>query len=408
VTLPQFKKKKLPGKPGVYLFKDGKGKILYIGRATSLRERVRSYFSSDLIVTRGPLLVDMVTKARSISHQTTDSVLEAIILEANLIREHQPYYNSREKDDKSFNYVVFTNEEYPRILVIRGKDLATHTQSEFKCVFGPFPHGLQFKAAMKLIRKIFPFRDTCIPHSGKRCFNAQIGLCPGVCSGEINKEEYRQRIRNLEMFFEGKKGKLLRELERQMKSYAKSEEFEKAEALKRQMFALTHIQDVSLIRDEFRTPYGSSFRIEAYDVAHTSGTETVGVMTVIENGEPNKNEYRMFRVRAKTAGSDTGALTEILSRRFGHPEWTYPRLIVVDGGIAQKNAAERVMREAGIQIPVVGVVKDERHRPERIVGEKKYLDDYGKAILLANAEAHRFAITYHRRRRSPLRGIKRR
>lgn len=408
MTLAQFKKKKLPNNPGVYTFKAAKGAILYIGRATNLRERVRSYFAADLIATRGPLLVDMITKARSITTQTTDSVLEAIILEANLIREHQPYYNSREKDDKSFNYVVFTNEEYPRILIVRGKDLANHKRTEFRSVYGPFPHGLQFRDALKLIRKIFPFRDTCVPNAGKRCFNAQIGLCPGVCSGHMGREEYRQRVRNLELFFEGKKGKLLRELKKQMKDYIRSEEFEKAGIVKREIFALTHIQDVSLIKDEFRTPLGTLFRIEAYDVAHISGTSTVGVFTVVENGEANTNEYRMFRIRQDTKGSDIAALSEVLSRRFGHPEWNYPRLIVVDGGIAQKNAAEKLMRELGLHIPVVGVVKDERHRPQRIIGEKKHVDQYGKAILLANAEAHRFAISYHRRRRSPLRGIRRR
>ena len=116
----------------------------------------------------------------------------------------------------------------------------------------------------------------------------------------------------------------------------------------------------------------------------------------------------MFRIRGKTSGSDTAALAEVLSRRFGHSEWSYPRLIIVDGGVAQKNTAERVLRDYGMQIPVVGVVKDERHRPERIIGEKRYVDEYGKAILLANGEAHRFAISYHRRRRSPLRGIQRR
>ncbi len=408
MTIRHFKAKALPRKPGVYLFKDKKGGILYIGRATNLRERVRSYFAPDLIATRGPLLVDMVTKARGIRTQTTDSVLEAIILEANLIRKRQPYYNTKEKDDKSFNYVMFTEEEYPRILVMRGKDLANRDRKEFKAVYGPFPHGLLFKDALKLIRKLFPFRDTCVPNSGKRCFNAQIGLCPGVCSGEMGSAAYRQRVRNLELFFQGKKKKLLAELKRQMRVAIKAEEFEKADVLKRQIFGLTHIQDVSLIRNEYRAPLGGLFRIEAYDIAHLGGTSTVGVFTVVENGEPNRAQYRMFRIRQSTQGSDTAALSEVLSRRLGHPEWGYPRLIVVDGGIAQKNVAERVLRGVGIEIPVVGVVKDDRHRPRRIIGEKKYTEGYGKAILLANAEAHRFAISYHRRRRALLPGSRRR
>jgi excinuclease ABC subunit C len=409
MTPEQFKKKaaKLPDTPGVYFFLDKRKKVLYIGKATSLRDRVRSYFSSDLAQTRGPIIVKMREQASAIDWRQTDSVLEALLLEANLIKTYKPKANTDLKDDKSFNYVVLTKEDFPRVLLVRGKNLEAEFPPQKRLyMFGPFPHGLQLKEAMRIIRKIFPYRDTCTPHSGRRCFNAQIGLCPGVCSGEISKTDYRKIIRRIALLFQGKKRELLRQLERDMKKLAKDERFEEAGRLRHQVFALTHIQDVSLIKDEYRSMAFTgerNDRIEAYDVAHLGGSATVGVMTVVEGGQAQRGEYRKFRIRSAKGGDDVGALREILSRRLGHDEWPMPRLIVVDGATAQMNAAHKVLREAGVSIPVVGVVKDEKHRPREIRGlrELKTLPTLGireRDLLLANAEAHRFAITYHRRR----------
>jgi excinuclease ABC subunit C len=421
MTLEEFNKKlkkKMPDTPGVYYFLGPRkparpnmpghsgGEVLYIGKATSLRDRVRSYFSSDLIVTRGPLLVEMLSLSKTVEWRGTDSVLEALILEANLIRSHQPQYNTLLKDDKSFNYVVITKEDYPRVLVMRGKDLLAD-EEDYKYVFGPFPHGLQLREAMKLVRKIFPYRDTCTPAEemismGKRpksCFNHHIGLCPGVCTGEISKEEYRRLIRHLALFFQGKKKELIKILEREMKAAAKEEEFEEAARLRSQVFALGHIQDVSLIKDEYRKPKMTLgvTRIEAYDNAHLRGGAFVGVMTVVEDGIAQKNDYRKFKIRTANPGDDIGALKEVLTRRLGHDEWPLPRLIVVDGSTAQINAAQKVFEDHSMTIPVVGVVKDEKHRPRDIRGDRTLIDGRERDILLANAEAHRFAIGYHRK-----------
>jgi excinuclease ABC subunit C len=182
-----------------------------------------------------------------------------------------------------------------------------------------------------------------------------------------------------------------------MREAADSEHFEEAGVLRRQVTALEHIRDVSLIKDESRIAPGGSVRIEGYDVAHTAGKETVGVMTVVDGGEAMKSEYRKFTI--KTAGNDDPAsLQEMLERRLAHPEWRFPKLIVVDGGIAQLRRAQAVLRKAGVSIPVVGVVKDDRHKPLRIIGDKKAAQDFEKDILLVNAEAHRFGITWHRGR----------
>jgi excinuclease ABC subunit C len=238
----------------------------------------------------------------------------------------------------------------------------------------------------------------------KPCFNASIGLCPGVCSGAIGKTEYRKLLRRIVLLFEGKKSILVKSLERDMKVAAKEEKFEEASRLKKQLFALQHIQDVSLIKDEYRQPSLDTamhpYRIESYDVAHLRGSAAVGVMTVVEDGQAIKNDYRKFKLRATKPGDDAGGLREILSRRLGHEEWPMPRLIVVDGSTAQLNAAESVLANYGIRIPVVGVTKDDKHRPRDIKGDRDLITSREREILLANAEAHRFAIGYHRNKRS--------
>jgi excinuclease ABC subunit C len=168
--------------------------------------------------------------------------------------------------------------------------------------------------------------------------------------------------------------------------------------LSRQIAALEHVRDVSLIKNEHRVSSGGGVRIEAYDTAHTGGAETVAVMTVVQNGEMVKDAYRKFKIQTAT-NDDVAALKEVLSRRLNHSEWPLPRVFVVDGALPQLRAAERILKNAGIVIPVVGVVKNDAHKPERLIGDSKAIKAYERDILLANSEAHRFAITWHRVRR---------
>ena len=413
-----LKEYKLPDEPGVYLFKKGRN-ILYIGKAASLRDRVRSYFSADLGRGRAPSIVKMVQDADDLDWQKTNSVLEALILEAALIKRHQPPANVEQKDNKSFNYVVVTKEDFPRVLLVRGRELFSaqgvsprpisrglrsalgRQETEkvlVKYTFGPFPGGLSLKEALKIVRKIFPYRDKCVPNSGKPCFNRQIGLCSGVCSGEMSKEEYARTIRDIKDLFSGNFHGLKRRLAAQMKAAAEGERYEEAGKLRRQIHALEHIRDVSLIKDESRVSSGGGARIEAFDVAHTSGTETVAVMTVVNNGEMIKAAYRKFKIRTAT-NNDVAALKETLERRLNHTEWPLPRVFVIDGGAGQMNAARNVFKKAGIAVPIVGVVKNEFHKPQRLIGDERAIAAYEKDILLANAEAHRFGITWHRKRR---------
>lgn len=398
--------RELPDAPGVYFFFGANGEVLYVGKATSLCDRAKSYLSRDLLATRGPLLVKMIAEARGIGYMQTDSVLEALLLEAYQIKKLSPPYNTKEKDDKSSNYVIITKEDFPTIKVVRARNLA-HWKLEakshkLKASYGPFPHGGELREALKIIRRIFPYRDEKCggPLAKRPCFNFHIGLCPGVCAGTISKNDYRKTVRYIALFFEGKKNELIKDLEKEMKVLAKEHEFEEADKLKRQLYALEHIQDVALIKRDLERG-GESFRVEAYDIAHLAGRDAVGVMTVVEDGELAKDQYRKFKIRLDK-NDDTANLKEVLRRRLGHPEWRFPNLIVVDGGKGQINAASSVLSEAGLaeMVNVVSVIKDARHRAKEILNLKDREPGLERAILLANSEAHRFAIGYHRKLRS--------
>ena len=394
-----LKKIKLPDKPGVYLFKKGKN-ILYIGKATSLKDRVRSYFSGDISQTRGLVIAKMLQEFDTVEHIATDSVLEALILEAELIKKYQPKANSKEKDDKSFNYVVITKEKLPKVVVMRGQSIKSSAKKiGSSSVFGPFTNPSQLHEAMKIIRRIFPYLDDKSKNYLE--FYKQINLIPDLDDRKL----YLQNIKNIKLFFSGKKRQILTNLKKEMKMYAKAREFEKAGEIKRQLFALQHINDVALLKYSLHPDpllnkeRVNSIRIEAYDIAHMSGKNMVGVMMVVENGLANKGEYRRFKIRGQVGANDTGALTEVLDRRIGHPEWKYPDLIVVDGSTAQINFAKSVLSKYGMEVPIVAVTKNERHKPEDIKGDSKIVRKYEREILLANSEAHRFAITFHKLRR---------
>ncbi len=415
----QLKKYKIPKAPGVYIFRGARRKILYIGKATNLRSRVRSYFGKNLPKSRGQLLVKMLESTKSLEWQETDSVLEALILEANLIKKYQPPYNTKDKSDTSFNYIVITSEDYPRILTVRGSELLQTKNYQLKTSFGPFTNATLLKEALKIVRKIFPYRDRCqstlpdVPSNvevqtknkkkSKPCFYNQIGLCPGVCTGEISKRDYAHNLRNIILLFQGKKAGLIKKLKKEMGTASKNQDFELAIDLRNKIFTLEHINDVALIKKDseiWEHPMSADLRrVEGYDVAHTSLTARVGVMSVIEGGEANKSEYRKFIIKTK-GGGDTDALTEILTRRFKHTDWANPSLIVVDGGKQQMNATKKVLREFGYKIPIAAVTKDERHKPKNIIFSTILAQSNEDDILLANAEAHRFALSFHRNRRA--------
>lgn len=402
MTSQQVKKANLPECPGVYVFRDQRGRPLYIGKATILKDRVKSYFGDDLIDTRGPRIVDMVTKAKKLTWQETGSVLEALILESALIKKYQPYYNVDERDDKSSLYVVITDEPWPRVFLERVRDLDHNIEEgalpyKVKAKFGPFVHSGLIKESLKIIRKIFPFKDKKANDPRHEAFYRAIGRSP-QSSTLGDQKEYAKTINRLILFFEGKRDSLLRNLASEMKKHIKALEFEKAHENKKLLYALNHINDMALLKRE-KSGDNTGFRIEAYDIAHLSGTNVVGAMVVCIDGENEPSEYRKFKI-SRERNNDVVNLVEIIGRRLNHAEWPYPDLMVVDGNDVQKSAAEAVLKSRRINIPVVAVTKDSHHKADRILGGESLIGEYKKEIISANAEAHRFTIKYHRQKRA--------
>lgn len=400
MKLVTLKKYKLSTKPGIYMFLDAEGKPLYIGRATSLKDRVKSYFSNDLITTRGPRIIDMVTRAKGINTIELNSVLESVIQEGILIRKYQPKYNVDDKDDKSALYIVVTDEKLPRVFTERARDFDKKLSDKTleyvpKKVFGPYPQTGLIKEALKILRKLFPFRDKNAGRSKYEQFYVAIERSPDMNDGdEIKVVEYNRTIDYLIKFFEGKRNELERSLKSDMQTLSDELRFEEAGQVKRLLYAIQHINDIALIK---RDKVSTGMRIEAYDVAHISGAEKVGAMVVMNGSIIDKNEQRFFKMKQDT-NDDVAGLAEILFRRLKHSEWQYPDLIVVDGGEAQLKTAINILSAGRFDIPVVGVTKDERHKAAKIIGDKRFSTKFKKEIVELNAEVHRVAIGYHRKR----------
>lgn len=375
--------KLFPDRPGVYRFLDAKGEILYIGRATSLRKRVANYFTKRI----DARIAEMVSLARDVRYEQTDTVLEAIILEANLIKKHWPKYNVKDKDNRSFLYIVIPKADFPKPLVVRHRELEKFSAIKAD-IFGPYQSVTLVKNALKIIRRIFPY-STCSIGSGKPCFDYQIGLCPGACVGAISKADYQKNIKNIKLLLSGKKELLLKRL---AKEYP-----EKAASLK-------HIQDVSLItRDELVREHSEAHRIEGYDISHLTGKETYGSMVVFTDGEADKEQYRLFAVKDVAASDDLHALEEVLTRRLRHDEWDMPDLVMIDGGRPQVDHIAGVFRRKNITIPMVGISKYAGDALVFPLGTKqsvRALAESLKPVLLrVRDEAHRFAGRASRRKR---------
>lgn len=408
------KVKKLPEKPGVYLFLDKDRKILYIGKATSLKTRVRSYFDKNINLKRSNKIAKMMILATDIDYKITDSVLEALILENILIKKNSPPYNTKEKDDKSYSLLIITKEDFPRVLTMRVREYEKNfvdKNIKVEDVYGPFSSSTELREALKLIRKIFPFRDRCEVGDiqNKPCFNFQIGLCPGVCCGRISKDLYSKNIKCIEMIFSGKQKKMLLDFKKQMSAFSKIQDFENAIKIRNIIFSLEHINDFNMIKNDDINIWkdnikNKKYKIEAFDVAHISGVSRVGVMITLEDGKPDKTMYRMFKLE-ENINDDYAGLKELLERRFVHKEWSYPDMIVIDGGENHKKIAEHIInKKLKLNIEICSVVKDKKHNPVNIISNTKIVDnnDVKKVILLANSEAHRFAIKYHKKLRDSI------
>ncbi len=372
--------KKLPLGPGVYFFLDAKRNVLYVGRATSLRRRVLSYFR-----TIDPKAQQLVQRATKIKAQKTETVLESVFLEANLIKKYWPKYNIKERDNRSFLYLIIPKTDYSRPFLVRERELEKFSPEAR--IFGPYQSLRLIETALKLARQIFPY-STCQPFSGRPCFDYQVGLCPGLCLGIISKKDYQKNIANLILLLKGEKKRLIKKLKKENPD---------------KILALKHLQDVALIsQDEAQKPFFRFAKIEGYDVSHLSGKETVGSMVVFINAESDKRYYRLFKIK-QDENNDLAALEEVITRRFGHQEWSWPDLILVDGGKPQVSYLSKVLEKNSINIPLVGISKfanDKLVFPNKSKDSFKKLAQLTKPILLmVREEAHRFALRYSRQRR---------
>lgn len=400
----KIKNRALPDKPGVYLMKNAAGKVIYVGKAASLKRRVSSYFTHP----QETRLEKMVSEIREIDYIEKPTAIEALILEANLIKYYFPPYNIKDKDNKSFLYLVITREDFPKPLLIRGHELSEDSSKKYQAVFGPYTSPKALRAALDLVRKIFPW-SVCTPKQKRACFYCHLKLCPGVCIGAISKREYGKIIRDLIKFFEGKKDYLLKAYKKEMKAAAKEKKFEHAADLRNKIYFLEHIRDIAIIKredeaaDQLKTGEAVDLfgRIEGYDVSNISGTATTASMVVFENGAPAKAEYRKFRIRTVRGPNDPASMREALTRRLRNA-WRRPDLILIDGGWPQVHAAMQVAHEFHLNIPIVGLAKGIKRKKNELICDPnnleicKQCEKHKNLLIQVRDEAHRFAVRYHR------------
>jgi excinuclease ABC subunit C len=426
---------RLPHAPGVYLYSNSLGDVIYVGKARDLYHRVHQYFSGRDAV--GEKTTQLVSEIEHIRIIQTTSEFDALLLEAKLIRQYMPKYNAILRDDRSPLYICLTfSEKLPRILFLRKSSLGPYEKLKSNVIYGPLASPRAARVIMRQLRSIVPY-CTQKTRNGKPCFYTHIGLCDPCPSGieklqgltkNIQTKKYRENIRKLQKILEGKSNYVLSLYEKQMIQESEALHFEKAGEIKNRIRALSNIAQLrydpsvfleigadavfeneiedlkNLLHTHFPT-LQSLCRIECYDISHLSGTATVGSMVVLINGKPQPSEYRRFRIQTVRGISDVASLSEVLTRRLTHTEWQAADFILIDGGKPQVAAIQKVFQQKNISIPFAGLAK----RFEEIVipQEKGFtvlrLPLTGKAIKVLERirdEAHRFAITYSRSIRS--------
>lgn len=398
-----------PKQPGIYRFYDNNGVILYVGKAKNLNSRIKSYFIKNL--DRGPLIDQMMEIATKADFIETESEIEAVFLEAELIKKLWPKYNSALKDDKSYNYIKITKEEYPTVTLVRSREVDRNKKLKVKAeLFGPYPAGLALKKSIRYLRKIFQFRDCSITKYNdaikkkRACLYGDIKICSAPCVEKISKEEYRKNISYFRKFLKGRKKEIIKSLERDMKSASKTGNFELAASYRDKMLALNHLHEVAIgLRDDSFDSSKILFkRIECYDISNISGEYAVGAMSVISNGKADNSEYRKFKIKTVKGSNDLAMLEEMLSRRFKN-NWPKPDLVVIDGGVNQLKIAKKVIEGLKLSIPYVSISKgakrdkNELHYSDQNIAQYiKKTPEAIKSIILARDEAHRFAVKYYR------------
>jgi excinuclease ABC subunit C len=411
-----------PQTPGVYVMKDAAGVVIYVGKAKNLRARAGSYFLKAAADDRRTS--DLVKEIHDIDFVPAESEVDALLVEARLIKDVQPKFNRSLKDDKSFPYLeIFVREDFPRV------EMTREPHSRGTKLYGPFASAGGLRGAIQVLQKIFKFR-TCSLEIDEReekwrwfrpCLLASIQQCTAPCNLRISKEEYRRDIYRLRMFLEGKKKRLLDEMREEMRTAAAALQFEKAARLRDEIHMLEtldqrgdldeHAQPEVFYIDPKKGLAGlrkvlhlaeTPRTIEGVDIAHLAGGETVASLVRFIDGLPFKPGYKRFKIRAVAGVDDFASIHEVVSRRFQRLSdelELFPDILLVDGGKGQLSAAMAAFTELGITPPtVISLAK----RDEEIfipgAEEPLRLSRHSFALRLlqyVRDEAHRFAQQYH-------------
>jgi excinuclease ABC subunit C len=420
----------IPLLPGCYIFKDEDKKILYVGKSKSLRKRVAQYMGDRKDLTLKTQR--MVYAAKYISIIIVDTETEALILENNLIKKYKPRYNILMKDDKRYAWIRITNDEFPKIERVREK------KNDGSKYFGPYPSGKTIIKLLSNLRKTFPYRTCNLKifenqevKKSRLCIYYHINLCDGPCDSLISKDKYMDNINNIIKFLNGDKQKILDKLEKEMLFYSKKKDFEKAANLR------DRIKEIRYVAQNIKVDFGDdedifiknkkeeniesakklfsvlgikyiTGRIECYDISNIQGKYPVSSMVVFRKGDMDTSYYRKFKIRSQDTPNDPLMIYETIKRRITHKEEDEsfsekPDLIIIDGGKSQLNSALKALEEENINIPIIGLAKKR---------EEIFLPNQKNPILLnfrnpehllirrIRDEAHRFAITFHRKLRS--------
>jgi excinuclease ABC subunit C len=432
----------LPKEAGVYLYKDAAGQIIYVGKAAVLKNRVRQYFQTSRY--HDPKTDALVAEIANLDWITVESEIDALFLEAELVRRYLPRYNILLRDDKSSLYVRIDYDNSHPTVTFTHRPLDDGAK-----YFGPYFNAVAVKRALKYLRKIFPYSThTTVPK--RACLLYHLGLCPGLEEGKISLQDYRASLRKLMQYLKGERVKLIRETEREMKAYAKTSAFEDAAHARNQLFALKGLSKqiifsdkefMDLSRDEGLAGLAELLglhkpprRIEGFDISHMSGTDNVASMVVFSNGLPDKANYRKFKMRLP-GNDDFAHMNEAITRRLSEKNrkaWGLPDLFLIDGGKGQLDAAIAARDEVDLGIPMIGLAKREEEiivkLPQKqesrsknqgdsgvVIDESKVQEAAGfitktdnfASILLPKSshvvkllqrirdESHRFAVSYH-------------
>ncbi|MBQ7196713.1 MAG: excinuclease ABC subunit UvrC [Synergistaceae bacterium] len=412
--------KTLPERPGVYLMRDAEGKIIYVGKAIKLKRRVSSYFRHSHL---SPRLNKLVSLIEDISIIRTETEAEALIVEAKLIRRYSPFFNIELKMSDKYPYIKVTEEDFPRLEITR------HKQNDGAVYLGPFVDAGNIKNLMRLAERYFPLRvchSKIKPDENKRpCVEYNLGHSMGACAALCSKSEYRERVADLVLLFEGKSAELVERLRERMNSAAKNLEFEKAARYRdtvRAIWKLSQQKISSALQEDLDSQTWNvlnqiqeilklkilPWRIDAFDISHTHGHNTYGCCVVFEQGRPSPNLYRRFKIRSIEDGeiNDFQSIYETVKRRYSHVidnSEPAPQLALIDGGPIQLEYAERALKELNFDLPLIALAEREEliflpskpNAPLRLERSDPVLQLFQRL----RDEVHRYAITTHRHAR---------